>query len=74
MESVQRKTKIFFDGGDPQETKEIIKLLGFLDGQTTNPTLISKNPFVQERFKRGDKFTSDEIFDFYQKIVREYQR
>lgn len=37
-------TKIFLDGGDPKETSEILALLGFLDGQTTNPTLISKNP------------------------------
>ncbi len=34
------KTKIFLDGGDPGETKNIIKAMGFLDGQTTNPTLI----------------------------------
>lgn len=38
------KTKIFLDGGDPNETSEILALLGFLEGQTTNPTLISKNP------------------------------
>ncbi|MFY9484832.1 MAG: transaldolase family protein [Patescibacteria group bacterium] len=38
------KAKIFLDSGDPQETSEMLSLLGFLDGQTTNPTLISKNP------------------------------
>ena len=38
------KTKIFLDSGDPQETREALKILGYLDGQTTNPTLISKNP------------------------------
>lgn len=37
-------TKIFLDSGDPKETSEILELLGFLDGQTTNPTLIAKNP------------------------------
>lgn len=37
-------TKIFLDSGDPDETREIKELLGFLDGQTTNPTLISRNP------------------------------
>jgi transaldolase len=36
-------TRIFLDGGNPADTREIIELLGFLDGQTTNPTLISKN-------------------------------
>ena len=44
MKPGKLKTKIFLDGGDPHETKEIIALLGFLDGQTTNPTLISKIP------------------------------
>ena len=41
-----RKTKILLDGGDAQETERIRKLLGFLDGQTTNPSLIAKNPEV----------------------------
>jgi len=36
------RTKVFLDSGDPNETKEAIRLLGFLDGQTTNPTLISR--------------------------------
>ncbi len=65
------KTKIFLDGGDPGETKEIIKLLGFLDGQTTNPTLISKNPEARERLGRGDKFTEEEIYSFYKNVVGE---
>lgn len=71
MRPTNIKTKIFLDGGDPEETKEIIRLLGFLDGQTTNPTLISKNPEAQKRLERGEKFTSKEIFDFYHKIAGE---
>jgi transaldolase len=63
------KTKIFLDGGDPDETKQIIDLLGFLDGQTTNPTLVSKNPDAQKRIASGDKFTSEEIMDFYNYVV-----
>lgn len=63
--------KIFLDGGDPKETRETINLLGFLDGQTTNPTLISKNPQAKERLEKGDKFTEQEIFDFYKKVVQE---
>lgn len=40
-------SRIFIDGGDPQETKEadeLLKKAGYhgLDGQTTNPTLIAK--------------------------------
>ena len=65
------KTKIFLDGGDPGETRRIIDLLGFLDGQTTNPTLISKNPEARERLERGDKFNEDEIYNFYRGVVNE---
>lgn len=65
------KTKIFLDGGDPEETKELIEELGFLDGQTTNPTLISKNPEAAKRLATGQKFTGDEIMDFYKMIVKE---
>lgn len=64
-------TKIFLDSADPGETKEIIRLLGFLDGQTTNPTLISKNPQVKKRLEKGERFTEKEIMGFYQEIVRE---
>ena len=65
------QTKIFLDGGDPKETKTIFDLLGFLDGQTTNPTLIAKNPDAQTRLARGEKFTRDEIFAFYKGVVQE---
>lgn len=64
------KTRIFLDGGNADETREIIELLGFLDGQTTNPTLISKNPGARERIESGEKFSSTEIFDFYRGVVR----
>ena len=63
------KTKIFLDSGDPNETTEAIKILGFLDGQTTNPTLISKNPEAKARLEKGEKFNSDEIFGFYKDVV-----
>lgn len=65
------KTKIFLDSGDPAETKQIMELLGFLDGQTTNPTLVTKNPYAKERFEKGEKFSKTEIFDFYKKVVTE---
>lgn len=60
------KTRIFLDSGNPEETREVLGLLGFLDGQTTNPTLIAKNPKT-----KGRKFTKKEIFDFYRDIVIE---
>lgn len=65
------KTKIFLDGGDPKETGQAIELLGFLDGQTTNPTLISKNPQAAKRLAEGKKFSKEEIFYFYKGVVKE---
>ncbi len=65
------RTRIFLDGGDPGETRKVRDRLGFLDGQTTNPTLISKNPEVKERLERGKGFTAAEILDFYRGVVRE---
>ncbi len=64
-------TKIFLDSGDPAETRTMINLLGSLDGQTTNPTLVSKHPVVKERFENGQKFTPKEIMDFYKQVVSE---
>jgi len=65
------KTKIFLDSCDPAETKEIISILGFIDGQTTNPTLVAMNPYAKERFEKGEKFTKEEIFEFYKKVIKE---
>ncbi len=62
-------TRIFLDGGDPDETKEIINLIGFVDGQTTNPTLISKNPVARQRMERGEKFSKNELLFFYRDVV-----
>ena len=70
MKPKDLKTKIFLDGGDPDETRKTIGLLGFLDGQTTNPTLISKNPGARARLEKGEKFTREEIIDFYQETVK----
>ena len=66
MRPTNLKTKIFLDSGDPQETRQAIALLGFLDGQTTNPSLIAKNPATA-----GRKFSQKEILDFYQGVVEE---
>ena len=74
MRPANLKTRIFLDGGDPEETREIIGLLGFLDGQTTNPTLISKNPRARERLEKGGKFTGEEIINFYQETVKDISK
>ncbi|MBL7058775.1 transaldolase [Patescibacteria group bacterium] len=64
-------TKIFLDSGDPADTREALILLGTLDGQTTNPSLIAKNPDAQARLLSGDKFSAKEINDFYKKVINE---
>jgi len=69
MKPANLKTRIFLDGGDPEETRKLINLLGFLDGQTTNPTLISKNPEARARLEKGEKFSAKEILDFYRNVV-----
>ena len=74
MRPKELKTKIFLDSCDPKETKEIISILGFLDGQTTNPTLVTKNPYAQDRLLKGDKFSKEEIFDFYKKNIIEISK
>lgn len=71
MKPEHLKTRIFLDGGDPDETRALIALLGFLDGQTTNPTLIAKNPAARARIDRGERFTEREIIEFYRGVVRE---
>lgn len=64
-------SKIFIDGGDPEETRQAKKLLGYIDGQTTNPTLISKNPQIAARLAKGENFSQKEAYDFYKKVVTE---
>jgi len=64
------KTKILVDGGDPAETEKIKSLIGFVDGQTTNPTLIAKNPEVQKRIASGHKMSIEEQHEEYKSIVR----
>lgn len=41
------KTQLLVDGGDPEETLRVKRLIGYVDGQTTNPTLVAKNPEVR---------------------------
>jgi transaldolase len=64
------KTKILVDGGDPNETLRIKRLLGFVDGQTTNPSLIAKNPEIQQLIASGHTLSSEEEKNEYRKIVR----
>src|SRR5215469_7164130 len=67
---IRPKTKILVDGGDPQETRRTKELLGFVDGQTTNPSLIAKNPHIKELIASGHRLSSREEMDEYKKIVQ----
>ena len=64
------KSRILVDGGDPDETLRVKKLLGFVDGQTTNPSLIAKNPEIQQRIASGDTLSAQEEKEEYRKIVQ----
>ncbi len=67
---VNLSTKIFLDSGDPQETKRALDTLGFLDGQTTNPTLVSKNPHITE-LKENGALTEETIWNEYRNVASE---
>jgi transaldolase len=70
MPETQSRTRILVDGGDPEETLQVKQLLGFVDGQTTNPTLIAKNPEVQHLLASGQRLSSEEEKAEYKKIVQ----
>lgn len=63
------KTKILVDGGDPRETRMVKELIGFVDGQTTNPSLIAKNPDIIRLVQAGHKLTEEQEAEEYRKIV-----
>jgi transaldolase len=67
-------TKIFLDSADPQDTQEALLLLGYLDGQTTNPTLMAKNPQAQKILAEGVKLTENELMNLYKETVQEISR
>lgn len=64
-------TRIFLDGGDPGQTRQVLSTMGFLDGQTTNPSLVANNPEAKKRLAAGQKFGSDELLGFYKDIIQE---
>ena len=64
------QARVLVDGGDPEETIRVKGLVGYVDGQTTNPTLVSKNPEVRALVSSGQKFSSRGELDEYKKIVQ----
>ncbi len=65
------KTRIFLDGGDPAGTRRAQDALGFLDGQTTNPTLMAKSPGAAARLASGGRFAPAEVLEFYRGVAVE---
>lgn len=66
--------KIFLDSGNPEETKKAKGLLGRIDGQTTNPSLVVKHPEVASYVEKGKKLTEKELLNFYKQIVLEIRK
>lgn len=67
-------TKIFLDSGDPLETKKAVELLGFLDGQTTNPSLIAQNLQLKKKIEEEGFLEKKELLEEYQSIVKKIRR
>lgn len=61
-------SKIFLDSGNPAETRAAFAKLGFLDGQTTNPTLVAKNPQIAE-MKNSDALDEQIIWEKYREVA-----
>lgn len=61
MKPANIKTKIFLDSASATDAEVIVYSLGFLDGQTTNPTLLSKHHDLKYLWP----LTTDAIWDFY---------
>jgi transaldolase len=72
MKMLQRKskTKILVDGGDPEETLRVQRRTGYVDGQTTNPALIARNPEVRQLVASGHKLSPQQELEEYKKIVQ----
>jgi transaldolase len=64
-------TNIFLDSGNPDETRQTLDMLGFLDGQTTNPSLVAKNPAVQALKEKDGKLSTEDLLKEYKKIIQD---
>jgi transaldolase len=71
MKAPDLKTKLFLDSGDPAESRRAKEILGRLDGQTTNPSLIAKNPDLRKRLDSGERLTREEANEFYKLTLQE---
>jgi transaldolase len=61
--------QVFLDSANPQEIRDFIQQFGFLDGHTTNPSLVAKSPDIQAL--QQDKLTEEQLWKAYENIVRQ---
>lgn len=73
MRPQELTTKIFLDSANPQDTKAAIETIGFLDGQTTNPSLLVKHPDLASHLVDG-KIRREELLSFYKEKIKEINR
>jgi transaldolase len=66
-------TKFFLDSCDPAQTKKAVALLTKLDGQTTNPSLLVKNPALQNELI-GGKLSERRLLELYKNAVTEISK
>lgn len=66
--------KLFLDSCDPEMTKQAVSLLGSLDGQTTNPTLLVKNPEVQKYLGGNKRIKEADLLKIYREAVEAISR
>lgn len=71
MRPIALYSKILLDSANSDETEDIVKNLGFLDGQTTNPSLLAQNPNIQTKIASGKKLSKEELLAEYKKIVED---
>ena len=71
MPAPRTRTKLFLDAGDPAESRRAFELIGYLDGQTTNPSLIAANPEIKRRLDAGERLTWEEAGQFYRQVIDE---
>lgn len=66
--------KVFVDSCNPQDTQDAVKLLGNIDGQTTNPTLLTKSPEIQKYLATGKKLKLTELIKMYKETINEIEK
>jgi transaldolase len=74
MKAPATPTRLFLDSGDPAESQQALDILGRLDGQTTNPSLIAKNPALQTRLRAGRKLSESEALEFYRQTLLQIEK